>query len=115
MDGKQVPQAPKAIWAYSYQIVPPQAENRLRAIRSILEREHADARSGARIWAGRVVFEQQVTQILVVSDSPAQDRNVNRRLEDELKVLKARFSMTVPMAVVIDDPAPTEPPEELAS
>ena len=114
MDGKQVPQAPKAIWAYSYQIVPPQAENRLRAIRSILEREHADARSGARIWAGRVVFEQQVTQILVVSDSPAQDRDVNHRLEDELKALKAGFSITVPMAVV-DDPAPTEPPGELAS
>ena len=105
MDGKQHIQSPKAIWAYAYQIVPPQPDRRLRAIEAILEQEHRDARGEARTWAGRIVPEQQVTHILVVSDNPEQDRDVNRRLENELKGLNAEFSITVPMAVE-DDAAP---------
>ena len=108
MDGEQHIQSPKAIWAYAYQIVPPQPDHRLRAIEAILEQEHRDARGEARTWAGRIVPEQQITHILVVSDNPAQDRDVNRRLEDELKELNAGFSITVPMAVE-DNLLPVQP------
>jgi hypothetical protein len=99
MDGKQRAQSTKALWAYAYQIVPAQPENRLSSIRAILEQEHTDALLRARTWAGRVVFEHQITHILVVSDSPRQNQEVNRRLESELQGMDAGFSMTVPMSV----------------
>jgi hypothetical protein len=91
--------ASKAIWAYAYQIVPPQPEDRLRSIKTLLDHENTDARRGARTWAARVVLERQVTHILVVSDSPEQDREVNRRLEAALQELDAGFSITVPLPV----------------
>jgi hypothetical protein len=99
MTRKKRGQPPQTTWAYGYKIVPPQAEDRLNAIKMLLNHEHADAKRGARTWAGRVVLEEQVTHILVVSDSPKQNREVNRRLEAELKALKVGFSMTTPMAV----------------
>jgi hypothetical protein len=92
------------VWTYAYQIVPPQAEGRLGTIKSLLDLEHSDARRGKRTWVGRVVLEEQITHILVVSDSPEQNRDVNRRLEAELKQLNVGFSMTLPMTVT-DDPA----------
>jgi hypothetical protein len=99
MDGKQSAQPAKIIWAYAYQIVPAQPEHRLRTIKTILDHEHTAALRERRTWAGRLVFEQQITHILVVSDSPEQNNPVNDKLEGELKVLKAAFSVTVPMAV----------------
>ena len=105
---KNASSAPKTIWAYAYEIVPPQPEDRLRAIKALLDDEHSAARRAARTWAGSVVLEQQMTHILVVSDSPEQNHEVNARLEAELKELKAGFSLTAPMAV--DDPAPVVPP-----
>jgi hypothetical protein len=98
--------SPKTNWAYAYQIVPPQTEGRLRAIKGLLDNEHRAAQRGARTWTARLVSEQQITHILVVSDSPAQDREVNRRLEATLKELNVRFSVTTPMAVV-DDVVPS--------
>src|SRR5688572_12315173 len=89
----------KPTWAYAYQIVPPQPEDRLRAIKTLLEDENSVARSSARTWSGRVVVEQQVTHILVVTDSPDQDREVNRRVEAALRAMEAGFSITSPMAV----------------
>jgi hypothetical protein len=44
-----------------------------------------------------VVPEERITHILVVSDSPEQDHEANRRLESELKGLKAKFSISAPM------------------
>ena len=38
-----------------------------------------------RVWAGRMVREQRVTHIMVVSDSPDQTLEVNRRLESRLE------------------------------
>lgn len=96
---------PKTLWAYAYEIAPPQAEDQLSAIRTLLEREHADAQRAARTWTARLVCEPQVTRILVVSDSPEQNREVNRRLEGQLRQLKAQFALTVPMALA-DDEAP---------
>ncbi len=95
----------KPLWAYAYEIVPPPAEDQLTAIRTLLEKEHSEARRAARTWTGKLVHGPQVTRILVVSDSADQDRDVNRRLEGQLKQLKAAFSLTVPMAVA-DDKAP---------
>jgi hypothetical protein len=91
--------APKTVWTYAYQIVPPQAEGRLATIKKLLDHEQADARLGKRTWVGRVVLERKVTHILVVSDSPEQNREVNRMLEAELTLLNAGFSITAPMAV----------------
>ena len=94
----------KPVWAYAYQILPPQAEDRLRAITTLLDHENANAQRAATTWAGRVVVEQQVTHILVVSDSPDQNHDVNRKLEALLHELHAGFSLTVPIAVVNEPP-----------
>ena len=94
----------KAIWAYAYQIVPPQPAERLHAIRALLDREAMDAKTRARTWEARLVAEDHVTHILVVSDSPEQDLDVNQRVEAELRDLEAGFSVTVPMAVERDTP-----------
>lgn len=102
MSRKKRTESPKTIWAYAYQILPPQAADSLGAIQTLLDHEHADAQRGARTWGGRVVLEPQVTLILVVSDSPEQNREVNRKLQAELQALPARFSITTPMAVEDD-------------
>jgi hypothetical protein len=94
----------KAVWAYAYQIVPPQPEDRLHAIRGLLDREAMDARTRARTWEGRLVAEEHVTHILIVSDSPEQDLEVNHKVEAELRNLEAGYSVTVPMAVKGDTP-----------
>jgi hypothetical protein len=97
--------AGKTLWAYAYQMVPPQAESRLHTIKTLLDHERSDARVGAGTWESRCVVEQRITHILVVSDSPDQDREINRRLEAELKELKAGFSITASMPV-LDDVTP---------
>lgn len=102
MDTQQRSPTPKTVWTYAYEIVPPQAEGRLHTIKRLLEDEHEDAHRGARTWAGRVILEQRVTHILVVSDSPEQRREVNRKLEAELQNLEVGFSITAPMAVPDD-------------
>lgn len=97
------PKAKKAIWAYAYQIVPPQGEDRLAALKFILDHQQAEARSRARTWESRLVTEEQVTHILVVSDSPEQNLESNRCLEAELRSLKLKFSVTAAMAVTDGD------------
>jgi hypothetical protein len=109
MAHEQSPLGPKPAWAYAYQIVPPQPEDRLRAVKVLLDHEGAQARVRERTWEGRFVVEQQVTHILVVSDSPDQDLEVNQRLEEELRGLEAGFALTVPMAVAEEPVPPAEP------
>lgn len=106
MTKKQGPPV-KPMWAYAYQIVPPQSESRLAAIRELLDREHTLAKGGAHTWEGRFVLEQQITHILVVSDSPEQDGGSNRRLESALGELQAGFVLTAPLAVTGDVKPPT--------
>lgn len=98
------------LWTYAYQIDPPQVEDRLRSLRKLLDDEHAQARRGARTWAGRVITEERMTHILVVSDSPEQSRKANSRLEAELKKLHVGFSITAPMEIA--DDAARSPPGE---
>jgi hypothetical protein len=68
---RRTPGPPKSgLWAYAYDITLPESEDRIRRLQELLEREHSEARAGARTWAAQVVLEPQVTRILVVSDSP---------------------------------------------
>jgi len=104
---EQPPPVPKTIWAYAYEMDPPQAGDRLDAIKTFLEHAHADATNSARTWECRFVVEPRITHILIVSDDPEQDSGVNRRLEAELRRLEVGFSLTAPLAVP-GDPAPPE-------
>ncbi len=97
--------AENTLWAYAYEIVPSQAEDRLRAIQALLDEEHLNAKRNARNRGSRVVLEEKITHILVVTDSPDQKLEVNRRLEGELRKLRAGFAITVPMEVG-DDATP---------
>lgn len=90
---------PKGVWAYGYEIIPPQSEERLSTIKKLLAAEHGEAKRDARAWRGRVVLEEKVTHILVVSDSAEQDRDINRKLEAELKALNVGFSRTASLEV----------------
>lgn len=90
---------PETLWAYAYQIVPPQPAHRLRALAALLDRERRHPQLDARTWQGRIVLEPHATHILVVSDSPEVDRETNHLLEAELRKLRAGFAITAPLAV----------------
>lgn len=92
----------KSLWAYAYQIVPPQPSGRLGPIRALLRGAAAAARAAERTWSGRLVFERRATHILIVSDDPGRDHAINLRLEAELLRLDAPFSVTNPLAVTDD-------------
>ena len=85
------------VWVYAYKLSPPQAVSRLQTIQPILTDALSAAKSDARTWAGTVVLEERVTHILVVSDSPEQNHEGNRKLESELQQMGAEFSITAPM------------------
>ena len=87
------------LWAYTYRVVPPPAIAGLTDLRRLLDNENAIAFQQARAWAAQLILEQRSTQILVVSDSPGQNRAVNRRLESELQRLHADYRLTDPVAI----------------
>lgn len=91
-----------SLWAYAYQIVPPQASKRLATIRTLLKDETAAAHGGARAWSARLVLERRATHILIVSDGPGRDDAINHRLEAELERLDAVFFVTEPLPVAGD-------------
>ncbi len=97
METKNRPSPSRKKWAYGYEISPPVTQERLSAIERLLEEEHANARLQTRTWQSRFVVKEQVTHILVVSDSPDQQLEVNHRLEAELTRLEAVFSLTPSM------------------
>jgi len=100
MEHPTTPQgAERVVWAYAYQIDPPRPESQLGDVRHLLDQEQASATIDIRPWQARLVLEAHVTHILVVSDSPAQDRHINRSVEAELKRLNAPFTITVPLAI----------------
>jgi crotonobetainyl-CoA:carnitine CoA-transferase CaiB-like acyl-CoA transferase len=109
MQTKKRTPTPKTVWAYAYQILPPQPAARLHSIKSLLDHAHAEAQRDARTWTGRVVVEEQVTHILIVSDSPEQNHEGNRKLEAKLQELNAGFSITVPIAVADETATPVTP------
>jgi hypothetical protein len=92
----------RPIWAYAYEMLPPQSEDRMRSIQILLDDAHADALERARTWSGGFVRDQRITHILIVSDSPEVDEGINERLEAGLRSLDAPFARTAPM-IVTDD------------
>ena len=87
------------LWVYAYEIVPPQPSKRLDRIRALLEGENLAALSGPGAWAGRLILEQKIVHILIVSDTPVRNREINSKLEAELERLDADFSVTEPLAI----------------
>ena len=102
---KSSPPPPRAVWTYAYQVVPPQPESRMREIKRLLDREQKEAARAARTWRTRLLLEPHVTHILVVTDSPENDRDFTERLERALAELDAGFSRTIPLQL---DEAPDE-------
>jgi hypothetical protein len=99
MGTRDGPASPRTTWAYGYEISPPMTPGRLAIIERLIEEEHSVARLETRTWQGRFVTEEWVTHVLVVSDSPDQKREINRRLEAEFAKLKTAFSLTPAMPV----------------
>ena len=91
--------SPNHLWVYAYEIVPPQPSKRLDRIRALLEGENLAALSAPGAWAGRLILEPKVMHILIVSDTPVQNREINSKLEAELERLKADFSVTEPLVI----------------
>jgi hypothetical protein len=89
----------RQLWAYAYRVAPPPPRGKLGELRRVLDEENASAFEHARAWAAQLILEQRSTQILVVSDTPAQNRAVNRRLESELHRLDAAYRVTDPIAI----------------
>jgi hypothetical protein len=88
----------RSIWAYAYVIVPALTRLSMKPMRAILDGENAAALDTARIWNGRVVCDRCITHVLIVSDSPAQEGEINRRIEAEVELLEAQCFLTQPMA-----------------
>jgi hypothetical protein len=97
----------RQLWAYAYRVVPPPPTDGLGNIRKLLDSENAFAFEHARAWAAQLILEQRSTQILVVSDTPEQNRAVNQRLETELRRLEAHYRVTDPIAIRHAGPAPS--------
>jgi hypothetical protein len=91
-----------SLWAYAYEIVPPQPSRRLGGIRTLLKDATAAARGATRHWSGRLVLERGASHILIVSDAEGLDHSINRQLEAELERLGAAFFVTEPLAVAGD-------------
>lgn len=87
------------LWTYAYELRPPHAVRRMRAIRALLEEANGGAATEARRWAARLVTENQATHLLIVSDGPDMDGEINRRIEAALKELDVAYTVTVPMPV----------------
>jgi hypothetical protein len=96
-----MPDKSPVIWAYTYRLDPPQFASRLRSVRSVLAGEHAAARERAGMWEGRLVTDDRVSHILILSDSPDLTGEANQRLELALRALDATYVLTVPMIVPV--------------
>lgn len=92
------------MWAYTYQIVPPQSKRCLDPIRDLLYHEQAAARNAGRIWASRLVEERRATRILIVTDRPDRERGIEDTLAAELQRRHMPFTRTEPMEI-LDEPA----------
>jgi len=93
--------APPDLWAYAYEILPRQPAADWAGLHALLDEEHAAAEREGRRWTGKLVYKQLATHLLVMSDHPDQDRDINRRLEKWLKVASPAFSVTVPKVLTV--------------
>jgi hypothetical protein len=102
------PNAP-IIWAYTYRLEPPQPAARLRGVKALLDREHAAAGAREGTWEGRLVTDDRVSHILILSDTADLTGEANRRLEIALQSIDARYVLTVPMVVPVEQVADIPP------
>ena len=102
------PERPE-LWAYAYRLVPPQSAAALNRLKSLLEAEQKAVKDASGKFEARFVVDERVAHILVISDSPDLDRDVNRQIEEELTRLNARYSLTVPLAVLDEAAAACAP------
>ncbi|TVP46315.1 MAG: hypothetical protein EA350_07320 [Gemmatimonadales bacterium] len=93
------PSAGRPLWVYGYQMNPPQPEARMTAIRDLLDKQNDAVALKGRKWTACLVTEERVTHVLVVTSSPEENLDLNRRLESELKGMGIRFELSVPMPV----------------
>ena len=100
--GKGTPSAEKTLWVYGYEMIPPQHEQQMTAIRELLDLENNEAKRTARTWTARLVTRPQATHVMIVSTSPELDLEINRKLEAELRALGGEFVVTVPMPIRAD-------------
>lgn len=91
---------PRPLWAYGYELKPPVRRTRLKGIKSVLDTGHSDALLAGQVWEARFVNGDDITHILIVCGTPAQDLEVNRRLEAELARMKAGFTMTSSLEIL---------------
>jgi hypothetical protein len=95
------------LWAYTYQIVPRQTRSQLRGVRALLDLQHSDAKTLSGTFAGRLIVGMQGTRILIVSDCPERSCEANQRLESELKLLQAAFTVSEPVLLADEAAAPS--------
>lgn len=87
------------LWAYTYRLIPPMRPERVRALRTLLARVEKAAAKRDAVWEGRMVADERISHILVLSDSPDLDDTINRRIAAALHALDAAYAITVPLAV----------------
>ena len=102
--------SPATLWAYTYQIVPRQTRSQLRGVRALLDLQHSDAKTASGTFAGRLIVGTQGTRILIVSDCPERNCEANLRLESELNLLQAVFTVSEPVLLALDTAAPSPAP-----
>lgn len=102
------------VWAYGYVFTPPIARQRMGPVEALLNDGRAKARLAAHTWEGRLINGDDVTHILVISDRPDQDLEVNELLEAELDRLGAPFAITEAVQVG-GDSGPGVPPEPMGN
>src|ERR1044072_7295807 len=97
MDPRNTTPLAKPLWAYAYQLLPPQLADRLRTIQPLLDDEQVDARRTGRTWAGRGVPGERIKDNLGVRARPDHNEGSNQKLESELGELKTEFSVSAPL------------------
>lgn len=89
----------KPVWTYAYELKRPLPRAELATISKVLTRAHRDAQLTSSTWSGRLVAEEVITHILVVSDDSGFDKEISQQLETELLRLRAEYVRTLPLAV----------------
>lgn len=102
---------PRTIWAYAYALSPPQSASRLRSLKALLDRERRAAGLRDATWEARLINDDRVSHILVISDSPALDGEANCRVESALRDIEVGFAVTAPRAIE-DEPPAALPPKD---
>jgi len=101
----------RAMWAYGYAFTPPIALHRIGPMEALVEGGNEKARLAALTWEGRLINGDHITHLLVVSDRPDQDLEINQLLEAEMGRLEAPFTITASLAIGGNpDPGPMPGP-----